>query len=125
MQQFRSRVNICSTRIIVDVGQSQIQQTKMMIVADACPPSSSICLVKFYPNSICVFCVGSHLSTLFMVGTHPEAMGIAVFGQLLLFAWVHTYPNVLLDVPDEHPSKFRNTFCSRSLGLGCQGPRKF
>ena len=94
IQQFKSRVDMCPNRMIVAVGQSHIEQNIKLIAVDACPPNSSICLVKSYPNSMCV-CVWARTrpnSFVLVVGIHPDSM-VAING----WGW--------------HPSRFYGGCC--------------
>ena len=110
--------------MIVVVSQSHIHQNFKFIAVDACPSNSSIGLVKSYPNSMCV-CVWARTCPncfVSVVSIHPDPM-VAItgwgwhpsifyggccfsistlnnIGQLPLFAWVNTHPNVLFDVSD-------------------------
>ena len=80
--------------MIVVVGQSHIHQNSQIVVVDACPANSFICLAKSYPKCMCNFVwararptslpfFGGWLASihipwlLLMAGTHPDSMVVA------------------------------------------------
>ena len=97
IKKFRLSDIVCPNRMIGIVGQSHIHQDSKSIVVDACPPHSSICLVKFYPSSMCVFrwaCTCPN-SMIFIDGRHP-------------------HPDSTVVINGWHPSRFYG---------GCRCPR--
>ena len=120
MQRFRIRVNVFPNRMIVIVGQSHTDRNSFIIVVDACPFNSSICLFKSYPNPMSVFFFFSmwactHPDSMVVINgwhTAPISMVVSAVRDLhwkihdnfylnsILASWINTHPDVLFVVLD-------------------------